>query len=369
MKLMKGFISRYGIRILAAAGFIAVVALITYYEYGRIHQNDTRIKSQYTFGIRIDKDLNVIDDTGGSDVQPGAVAAKESDDWIDSLSLLDVSRIWMTAYLNQMQGRFVPSVKAVKNASVNDINVINSNDNTVIIGFTAEAYNKESDYFDSWKGYVSNGRMICEWVVRLNIEDMYDGTARISAASVQMPEEYGIKTYVTDQAALQQSTKDSSNLYRYQLVDDKVQVTFDGGEKWTTVPAESAYLLHSYSNKDDSSEASKKAVDEGIYVIDSQNAAFLYGGVAIGGKSVPLTVIFTKDKGEHWTSSQVAELTDVSFAYINMLSDNDGVIVAGYSKSQNMQGSQIYKTTDGGENWRLVGTTPYCKSNSGCKVH
>lgn len=114
MKLMKGFISRYGIRILAAAGFIAVVALITYYEYGRIHQNDTQIKSQYTFGIRIDKDLNVIDDAGGSDVQPGAVAAKESDDWIDSLSLLDVSRIWMTAYLNQMQGRLVPSVKAVK---------------------------------------------------------------------------------------------------------------------------------------------------------------------------------------------------------------------------------------------------------------
>lgn len=367
MKLMKGFISRYGIRILAAAGFIAVVALITYYEYGRIHQNDTQIKSQYTFGIRIDKDLNVIDDAGGSDVQQGAVAAKESDDWIDSLSLLDVSRIWMTAYLNQMQGRFVPSVKAVKNASVNDINVINSNDNTVIIGFTAEAYNKESDYFDSWKGYISNGRMICEWVVRLNIEDMYDGTARISAASVQMPEEYGIKTYVTDQAALQQSTKDSSNLYRYQLVDDKVQVTFDGGEKWTTVPAESAYLLHSYSNKDDSSEASKKAVDEGIYVIDSQNAAFLYGGVAIGGKSVPLTVIFTKDKGEHWTSSQVAELTDVSFAYINMLSDNDGVIVAGYSKSQNMQGSQIYKTTDGGENWRLVGTTPIAKAIVGAK--
>ena len=50
-----------------------------------------------------------------------------------------------------------------------------------------------------------------------------------------------------------------------------------------------------------------------------------------------------------------------------MLSDKDGVIVAGYSKSQNMQGSQIYKTTDGGENWRLVGTTPIAKAIVGAK--
>lgn len=359
--MMKRILSEHGIKILTILSFAVIVAIISYYEYGRKHQNDTEIKSQYTYEIRINKELEVVDGDNGLMAEQ---ESKSADDWVSTISLVDVSRIWMESYLGQMKGRFVPSVKALKNVSVNEINVINANDNTVLIGFSAEAFNKESDYFDSWEGYVSDGVMICEWVVRFDIENLYDGTAKVRAALIQMPEEYGIKTYTSGGIPVSATNTDKEpdeSLYRYQLSDDKIQVTFDGGEKWITVPAESAYLLQSYINRNDNTPESKKIVDEGTYVIDSQNAAFLYGGVVVNGKSVPLTIIYTKDKGEHWVSSQVSDITDLNFAYMNFFSDNDGVIVAGYTKGQSTQASAIFKTSDGGENWAQVGTTPFAK--------
>lgn len=355
--MMKRLLSEYGIGILAAIGLIGVAAVISYYEYIRIHQSDVWIKSQYTYEIRINSDFEIINEDEPYSV---SVSQKNISDWVDTVSLVDIARIWMSAYLGQMEGRFVPSVKAIKNSSVDAVNVINANENTVLIGFSAEAFNKESNYFDSWEGYVSDGKMICEWVVGFDIENLYDGTAKVRPVLIRMPEEYGIETYTSKGlpiAAVPEQEKTESELYRCQLSDGKVQITFDGGEKWITVPAESAYLLQSYTNKDSNSLDSKKTVDEGTYVIDSLGAAFLYGGVTIGGKTVPFTVIYTKDRGEHWVSAQVSNISDLNFAYMNFFSENNGIIVAGYNKRQNNQASAVYRTSDGGENWELVGET------------
>lgn len=362
--MMKRILSEHGIGILAVLGMAGVIAVISYYEYVRIHQNDIQIKSQYTYEIRINSDFDVVDEE--ESYTPDISAGINVYDWVDTISLVDVARTWMVSYLGQMEGRFVPGVKALKNSSVDAVNVINAGDNTVLIGFSAEAFNKESDYFDSWEGYVSDGKMICEWVVGFDIENLYDGTAKVRPMLIRMPEEYGIEKYTSSGnpivPALENDKTSEAELYRYQFSDNKIQITFDGGEKWVTVPAESAYLLQSYTNKDPNTVESKRMVDEGTYFIDSQGAAFLYGGVAIGGKTIPFTIIYTKDRGEHWVSAQISDITDVNFAYLNFFSENDGIIVAGYDRRPDNKASAVYKTSDGGENWELVGETPIAKS-------
>lgn len=364
--MTRRFINKCVIGLLAVLSFAAVVTVVLYYEYCRVRQNETEIKSQYTFDVRLNEAFEVV---GGGAQEQDYDGTAVSSDWVDTASLVDISRIWITEYLGQMQGKYVPNVKAIKNISIDGVNVINANDNTVLIGFSAEALNKESDYFNSWEGYVSDGRMICEWVVRFNIENMYDGTARVRPVSVQMPEEYGIETYTSNglpvSVTAEAAKEPSEGLYRYQLSDGKIQVTFDGGERWTVVPAESSYLLHSYLNKDDNTVESQRIVDEGTYFIDSQNAAFLYGGVTINGKPVPLTLIYTNDEGEHWVSSQVSDITNVNFVYMTFFSESNGVIVAGYTRSQNTQASVILRTTDGGENWTAVGSTPLAREITG----
>lgn len=361
--MMKRILNEHWVGILAVLSMAGIIAVISYYEYLRIHQNDVQIKSQYTYEIRINSAFEVVD---AEETYSVDISQKHVSDWVDTASLVDVARIWMSSYLGQMEGRFVPGVKAIKNSSVDAVNVINANENTVLIGFSAEAFNKESDYFDSWEGYVSDGKMICEWVVGFDIENLYDGTAKIRPLLIRMPEEYGIETYTSDGLPIlvtQDPDKTSeAELYRYQFSDNKIQITFDGGEKWITVPAESAYLLQSYTNKDPNTMESKRIVDEGTYVIDSQGAAFLYGGVTVGGKAVPFTIIYTKDRGEHWVSAQISDITNLNFAYLKFFSEDSGIIVAGYDKRQDNQASAIYKTYDGGENWEYIGETPLARS-------
>lgn len=60
--MMKRILSEHGIGILAVLGMAGVIAVISYYEYVRIHQNDIQIKSQYTYEIRINSDFDVVDD-------------------------------------------------------------------------------------------------------------------------------------------------------------------------------------------------------------------------------------------------------------------------------------------------------------------
>lgn len=326
---MKEWLKRYGIKIMAFLGLFGVIALMSLQYYVNKCQSTAVIQSQYTFCAVVE----------------------------DGLDLVETSRQWLDGYLRQMKNNMVPSAKAIKKYEITDVNVINANENIVLIGFWAEAVNKESDYFDSWAGYVTDGKMICKWVIKLHIEDMYDGTKSVCTTSVQMPEEYGIQTYVSEQVPGGQTSvvPEQKDLYRYQLVDGKIQVTFDGGNRWSTVPAESTYLLYSYETVDDNSDEQRRIIDEGRYVINSQCAYFLYGGVTLNGKRIPLTLVYSVNKGEEWVSVQISDLDDLRYGYINFFSEKDGVVVASFAKGQQPSSMVVYKTTDGGENWNQVG--------------
>jgi hypothetical protein len=330
---LREWLGKYGIRLALVAVLAAIIGAVVYQDYAKDRQDQTVIMSQYTYNLVVS----------------------------DELDLLGATRAWLEGYLSQMDGNYVPAAKALKRYELTDINVIDSNENVVLVGFWAEAVNQDSDYFDSWDGYVTDGRMVCEWVVKLQLEKLQDGQMSVSPVTVQKPEEYGIETYVKDAAGtdekLATGQEQQEELYRYQLVDDRIQVTFDGGNKWTTVPAEASYLLYTYETVEDNTEGQKKVIDEGRYLINSQCAYFLYGGVTISGKNVPLTVIYTLNKGDEWVSAQVDNsLADISFGYLNFFSEREGVVLVSHGKGQQSMVSVFY-TSDGGENFTKKGET------------
>lgn len=352
IKMSKRFLRKYILLALAVICFLGIIMLVVYNDIVHKRRNEADVKSQYTFQVRFDKNVSRVRDV----IQPSSVPQGSiEENWLESVSLVDVSRLWMQEYLNQLKGPYVPTIQSIRFGEITDINVINADDKTVLLEFNAKALDTDSEYFSSWEGYIVDNTMMCEWVIKFEFEDLYDGTAIAHAVSIQMPEEYGIETYASaknqEKVTVSQT---NTEIYRYQLNSDRVQVTFDGGEHWVNVPVDSAYLTYSYSSAED--KTGNRAIDEGRYIINADIAAFVYGGIVAEDKEIPLTLVFTKDKGENWVSSQISDIKSVQYGYITYFSDTEGIMVASYRKSAKDIVTVIYKTVDGGEMWTEVCT-------------
>ena len=350
--MKKSFVKTHALQIISLLGFCAVIAVIFYAGYVRERRQKAVFKSQYTFSIRIS--------TAGELVSEEQKVQAQTVDF-GSVDMEQVAMLWVKEYLNQFTGKYVPVSKALKNYSVTSVEILNQTDHVVLVDFSAEQMNSETDYFSSWDGYIADGKLTCEWVVRFAVDNQYDGTADIYVATIQRPDEYGLATYEAGQEEQTASSSEvlgsrESSLYRYEIRDNKLLVTFDGGERWITVPADIDYLT--FKPSDMAEGTNLQEIDSARYVLSGEKAAFLYGGNTVNGKSVPLTIIYTNDKGNNWISSQVADLTNVEYSYVDFFSAANGTIVVGYYKNSKLETSIVLKTTDGGETWKTIGSTP-----------
>ena len=117
-------------------------------------------------------------------------------------------------------------------------------------------------------------------------------------------------------------------------------------------------LIYDESN---SSDSSSKTILSTSYMISQSMTAFVYGGNTVNNNYVPLTVIYSSDKGTNWTNYELnSDIKNVDFAYVNFTDTQNGFIVVGYDSNYDTgtQNSIIYRTTDGGENWEKMGNTP-----------
>lgn len=156
---------------------------------------------------------------------------------------------------------------------------------TVLISFSAVLKDSTSEYFQSWDGVLDNGRMEFEWVVTFALDNHYDGTATIYVENIVTPEEYGISQYnesLKDSVTggSESATAASSNtLTKYEIKENTLQITYDGGAKYVNVPVDCTNLPLV--------ENSSTQLMDGSWQLDTNKAAFLYGGKNAENGRVP----------------------------------------------------------------------------------
>lgn len=316
--------------VLAVFCLIVIVTFINSYIYS-YHRNRLEIKSRYTFSQNIS-------------------AAS-----VDNIK--EVSKEWLDGYISQFRQKYISYSMAVKKYGIDSINVLNSTDNTVLLSFWIIPQEADSDYFSSWDGIMDNDALKCEWVVTFYMDSDSNDTTTAYVTSMMSSEDYGLKQYYAnldidsggDTEVTTNSNKDA--LANYVIKDNSLYVTYDGGEKYITVPVSYTYLLYEDNNT--------TSLKQDSYMITTEKTAFVYGGKTTGSTKVPVTVSYSDDKGENWTTCELDNIYNADYYYVNFFDADNGVVVCGYAKSNDTsESSKIYTTSNGGESWETVGSGP-----------
>lgn len=327
-----------------------VILIIVRSNYKNKQANQITLKSRYTFHIRIDEEGKVLEDKNGDDTR--ADSYKE----FNSLKLNEIADIWTDKFLDQFTQKYLSWSKSLRKIKINESEILDRENGTVLISFSAQLKDSNSEYFQSWDGVMDNGVMHCEWVVTFALDNYYDGTAAVYVEDIVSPEEYGIARYneslkenVSGKTENQASSSGNS-LIKYEIRENTLFVTYDGGAKYITVPVDCANLLLE--------DGSTTQLADGSWFMSMDKTAFVYGGKTIDNNRIPVTLIYSSDKGENWITCEIDTLYDANYYYVQFFDENTGVIVIGYGKNGNQQASRIYETSDGGQTWESVGSGP-----------
>ena len=259
----------FGVLILAA--FLLVVFLLFYSQYYKEKQDSIVLNTQYTFSVRIDSEGNVIEDD--QSIENSSKAGENIE--FGNVGIEQIAQIWIKQFTGQFEQKYISMSKSISGVNVSKVQVLNSNENNVLVAFSCEPRSNGTDYFSSWDGYMTEGKLVCEWVIQFQIEDLYDNTARIFAKSVQLPQDYGLSTSTYNSANTEKQTKanataskdaSGSNLYTYEIKDQKLEVTFNGGEKWSAVPVDISNLSPNTTDN--------TTLPDGSYQVGLEKSAF-----------------------------------------------------------------------------------------------
>ena len=250
-----------------AAGFILVFWFIWYYHYREDKAGQIVLKSRYTFSVRIDSNGNVVNGEEDSDSVDHTLA-----DAFGNLKIDEIGDVWIREFTAQYTQKYLAWSKQLKKITLNKTQILNESENTVLISFSAGMNEHDSENFASWNGVLDDGRISCEWVVSFYIDNHYDGTATIYVKSIDTPEDYGIAQYNQNKKNNVDKVDETQkkSLTNYEIKNNTLSVTYDGGEKYINVPVDTSNLLFS----GDSTTELKK----GSYYISTTKTAFVYGG-------------------------------------------------------------------------------------------
>lgn len=349
------------IRILEkTAVFIIFILIISYMVYSRYSENKSKqinLKSRYTFAVTIDSDGNVVEPKDS-----GEVNHTLSQDFAN-LDISQIGSIWTREFLAQYSQRYLSWSKKLNRIEIDEPSVLDESNDILLISFSAGLNDSNTDNFEEWDGILENGRMHCEWVVEFIIDNHYDGTATIYVSSIMSPEDYGIeqnsKNNIT--SGILEDATESSYAY-YQIKNNFLSVTYDGGEKFTNVPVDISKLPIV-----DNGSTGSQSLAKGSFIVSTSTTAFLYGGTITGGSRTPLTVVYSTDLGTQWTTCEIDDTYGAQYYYIDFFDENSGIIVAEYSSGNNQTYSKIYATSNGGNSWSATGQGPSTGQLKGVK--
>ena len=259
----------------------------------------------------------------------------------DSMTPEEEAESWIKSFLNQFEGTVVPTQERLKNVSVDSIELADSKNDTVRVKFSAALADAGSDYFSEWNPRFSDGRMNCDWTVKLGVMTTANNKDGIYVISMSD------NTGEAPPAPTEEPTKEQGDTFtEYKIENGQLSVSFDGGENFISVPVDLKNLPLT---------ADSAALVPGSFFLSQESAYFLSGGATINGEKIPLSVVYTADQGTTWVTSEVDGVFDVSYYYINMFNEYDGVIAIGYATTATEQFCKIYFTDDRGETWQAKG--------------
>lgn len=331
---------------------LIIIFMFWYSQFYKHMQNQLKFQSQYTFGISINSKGEVVDK---EEKQTNEVIQTSI---VDSIPVEVIAEDWIKEYLEQYTRMFVAKNMAVSSIKIDNIEVLSDKDKIVLISFSVKPRNEASEYFDGWYGIRSDGRLICEWVVDFFCEDQYDGTMWVSTKSVELPEGSNMSKYYTANGGSQDS-EDANKVSEcdYQILNQNLDVTYNGGTDWITVPVD--------YDKFTLGKTLKNGLNKGSYCISKTKTAFIYGGGASSTSIVSLTIIYSDDAGNSWTTAEVDTFTGINYYYVNYFDKKNGCIFITYENSSGGESSCLLTTSDGGENWQRVNSGPLDKKVNG----
>ncbi len=340
---IKGIIGK----IIIALGAVLVVFAIWYSNYMNKKASEIKLKSRYTFTVTINTQGELVNKAEALEASDHILAED-----FGNLKINEIGDIWIKEFISQFTQRYLSRSKSLKKVEINDTNVLDEKNNTVLISFSAVREDSTSEYFSSWKGVLEEGRLHCEWVVKFDIDNHYDGTATIYVNSMLTPEDYGIYQYNESIKTNENNNSDLDNeLTSYVIRDSALYVTYDGGGSYVAVPVALDNLMTVES--DDTLE-----LKPGCAIISTTKTAILYGGKIVNGDRIPVTMVYTDDLGKNWTTCELDQIYTADYLYVDFFDAESGVAVVGYDRGEQHESSRIYVTDDGGVTWNVVGTGP-----------
>jgi photosystem II stability/assembly factor-like uncharacterized protein len=131
----------------------------------------------------------------------------------------------------------------------------------------------------------------------------------------------------------------------YTLQNDELNITFNKGKDWTTVPVEKDQLFSGEYN------GNKQELIENSYILTENRAAFLYSE---GGSwdNQRILLLYTTDQGKTWEESLVTNPFSVMrFRKVEFLNEKFGYIIISGGRTMSQESSHVFLTHNGGMNW------------------
>lgn len=131
----------------------------------------------------------------------------------------------------------------------------------------------------------------------------------------------------------------------YSLQNDELNITYDDGETWVTVPVKKDLLFEGEYN------GNKQELIEHSYILTKDIAAFLYTeGPDWDQKQLLLTYSF--DQGETWEKTVITEnFAALRFRKVDFLNKNFGYVIVSGGRTMSQEYSTVFLTHDGGQTW------------------
>ncbi|PLR96509.1 WD40/YVTN/BNR-like repeat-containing protein [Bacillus sp. T33-2] len=132
---------------------------------------------------------------------------------------------------------------------------------------------------------------------------------------------------------------------QYQFQNEQLQVSYDNGSHWRTVPVSFEDLFFGEYN------GSKQELIEGSYMINPERTAFVVGD------ETGLRLIQSEDRGKTWTEADVpSPIPRVRLRLLGFTSEKNGYLILTGDRAMSFEANAILKTNDGGKSWYQAGS-------------
>ncbi|WP_153461616.1 WD40/YVTN/BNR-like repeat-containing protein [Sediminibacillus terrae] len=270
---------------------------------------------------------------------PYTVQVEERDNKAETIAY----RLWFD-FMQQLK-----SDGTVANASFTRFTKISGDENSFVVAIIFQVQlpegAKKTD--NSWGEPNENG-VVSNLVWKLGIEKK-DGL-KYSITSIEKSDDTQIGLPPVETLEDYQKNlgiEDSTDKTAYRVSGSSLEITYNNGEDWQTVPVASEELFSS-------DRAADSSLREGSYVITPEVTAFVLGGQR------DLSLLISNDKGKTWEEVLVSDkLPVLRLTLLGFTSGQDGYLIVTGDKTMSSEAHFIWKTYDGGQSWYQTGSVEY----------